>query len=51
MELWAFDRSGPYSSGEFDIHNEPMKFIKTITGYANMSDEVRAAPIGVQEGC
>ena len=39
MELWAFDRSGPYSSGEFDIHNEPTKFIKTITGYANMSDE------------
>ena len=39
MELWVFDRSGPYSSGEFDIHNEPMKFIKTITGYANMSDE------------
>ncbi len=23
MELWVFDRSGPYSSGEFDIHKEP----------------------------
>ena len=38
MELWIFDRSGPYSSGEFDIHKEPEKFIKVITGYANMSD-------------
>lgn len=25
MELWVFDRSGPYSSGEFDIHEEPAK--------------------------
>ncbi|RMD44643.1 hypothetical protein DV735_g580, partial [Chaetothyriales sp. CBS 134920] len=23
MELWAFDRSGAYSSGPFDIHDEP----------------------------
>ena len=38
METWVFDRSGPYSSGEFDIHEEPEKFIKIITGYANMSD-------------
>ena len=38
MELWIFDRSGPYSSGEFDIHKEPEKLIKIITGYANMSD-------------
>ena len=37
MELWIFDRSGPYSSGEFDIHNEPEKLIKVITGYASMS--------------
>ena len=27
MELWVFDRSGPYSSGEFDIHKEPEHFI------------------------
>lgn len=27
MELWVFDRSGPYSSGEFDIHKEPEQFI------------------------
>ena len=37
MELWVFDRSGPYSSGEFDIHEEPEKFIRTIAGYAMMS--------------
>lgn len=31
-----FDRSGPYSSGEFDIHEEPEKFIRAIAGYAMM---------------
>ncbi|KAL2037319.1 hypothetical protein N7G274_010008 [Stereocaulon virgatum] len=39
MELWVFDRSGPYSSGEFSIHEEPEKFIQAITGYALMDDE------------
>ncbi|KAF3768265.1 hypothetical protein M406DRAFT_251224, partial [Cryphonectria parasitica EP155] len=39
MELWVFDRSGPYSSGEFDIHEEPDKFILSLAGYAFMSDE------------
>lgn len=39
MELWVFDRSGPYSSGEFDIHEEPEKFIRAIAGYAMMNDE------------
>ena len=39
MELWVFDRSGPYSSGPFDIHEEPERFIKAITGYVMMSDE------------
>ncbi|KAL9596264.1 MAG: hypothetical protein Q9179_004676 [Wetmoreana sp. 5 TL-2023] len=39
MELWVFDRSGPYSSGEFDIHEEPEKFIRAIVGYAMMDDE------------
>lgn len=38
MELWIFDRSGPYSSGEFDIHDDPAKFIRAIAGYALMSD-------------
>lgn len=39
MELWVFDRSGPYSSGEFDIHEELEKFIEVIVGYAMMDDE------------
>ena len=37
--LWVFDRSGPYSSGEFDIYEEPKKFIRAIAGYAVMDDE------------
>ena len=39
MELWVFNRSGPYSSGEFDIHEEPERFVRAITGYAMMSDK------------
>ncbi len=39
MELWVFDRSGPYGSGEFDIHMEPEKFVQAIAGYAMMSDD------------
>ncbi|MCJ1425542.1 hypothetical protein MMC29_003442 [Sticta canariensis] len=39
MELWVFDRSGPYSSGVFDIHKEPEQFIRSIAGYTMMSDE------------
>lgn len=39
MELSVFDRSGPYSSGAFDIHKEPEKFIRVIAGYTMMSDE------------
>lgn len=39
MELWVFDRSGPYSSGEFDIHEEPKIFIQSLAGYAHMSDK------------
>lgn len=39
MELWVFDRSGPYSSGPFDIHKKPELFIRAIAGYTMMSDE------------
>lgn len=39
MDLRVFDRSGPYSSGEFDIHEEPEKFIRAIAGYAMMNNE------------
>ncbi|KAI1745876.1 serine/threonine-protein kinase Sgk2 [Xylaria scruposa] len=36
MELWVFDRSGPYSSGAFNIHEEPIKFASALVGYATM---------------
>ncbi|KAI6777566.1 uncharacterized protein J7T54_002968 [Emericellopsis cladophorae] len=39
MELWVFDRSGPYSSGPFNIHDEPDKFARAIVGYATMDDD------------
>lgn len=39
MELWVFDRSGAYSSGEFDIHREPEKFARALVAYATMDDE------------
>ncbi|KAL7899215.1 serine/threonine-protein kinase Sgk2 [Trichoderma sp. SZMC 28014] len=38
MELWVFDRSGPYSSGPFNIHNEPDKFARAFVGYATMDN-------------
>ncbi|KAK7398244.1 hypothetical protein QQX98_012379 [Neonectria punicea] len=38
MELWIFDRSGPYSSGGFNIHEEPEKFARALVGYATMDD-------------
>ncbi|KAG6095716.1 hypothetical protein E4U30_002128 [Claviceps sp. LM220 group G6] len=39
MELWVFDRSGPYSSGIFDIHDEPEKFAHALVGYTTMDDD------------
>ena len=39
MQAWVFDRSGPYSSTVFNIHEEPERFIRTIAGYVMMSDE------------
>ena len=39
MELWVFDRSGLYSSGPFDIYDEPEKFIRSLVGYTLMSDD------------
>ncbi|KAK0724033.1 serine/threonine-protein kinase Sgk2 [Apiosordaria backusii] len=40
MELWVFDRSGPYSSGTFDIHDEPDKFARAVVGYMTMDDDL-----------
>ena len=48
MELWVFDRSGCYSSGEFDIHKEPERFIRAIAGYAIMSDQELGLDIFVE---
>ena len=39
METWVFDRSGPYSAGRFDIHEQPKRFIQILCGYVMMSDE------------
>ncbi|KAJ2996584.1 hypothetical protein NUW58_g927 [Xylaria curta] len=39
MELWVFDRSGAYSSGPFDIHDEPGKFARAFIGYTTMGDD------------
>ncbi|OAX79434.1 hypothetical protein ACJ72_06245, partial [Emergomyces africanus] len=39
MEMWVTDRSGPYSSGSFDIRSEPEQFFRAIIGYTLMSDE------------
>lgn len=39
MEVWIFDRSGPYSPGPFDIHDEPERFIQVIAGYSMMNEE------------
>ncbi|KAI1905734.1 hypothetical protein LOZ65_006942, partial [Ophidiomyces ophidiicola] len=38
MEAWVFDRSGPYSSGIFDIREDMKQFLHVILGYAMMSD-------------
>lgn len=39
MELWVFDRSGPYSSGVLNIYKKPEQFIRSIARYTMMSHE------------
>jgi hypothetical protein len=39
MEIWIFDRSGPYNCPTFDIHKEPEKFIQVMCGYLIMSND------------
>ncbi|KAI9852509.1 MAG: hypothetical protein M1824_001884 [Vezdaea acicularis] len=39
MRLYLFDRSGTYSSPNFDIHGYPKHFVRVLAGYALMSDE------------
>ncbi|OJD15459.1 hypothetical protein AJ78_04300 [Emergomyces pasteurianus Ep9510] len=38
-EAWMFDRSGPYSSGSFDVYKDPKRFFQMIVGYAMMTDD------------
>lgn len=53
MELWVFDRSGAYSSGPFNIHEEPDKFARSIVGYTTMDDNVMGLDTFVEreDGC
>jgi hypothetical protein len=39
VELWVFDRSGPYSCKAFDIYQHPHRFIIALAGYTKMNDE------------
>ncbi|KJK86574.1 hypothetical protein H633G_09576 [Metarhizium anisopliae BRIP 53284] len=50
MELWVFDRSGPYSSGPFDIHDEPDKFARALVGYATMDDDAMGLDTFIERG-
>ena len=50
MELWVFDRSGCFSSGSFDIHEQPQRFIGAIVGYAMMTDEELGLDTFIQWG-
>ncbi|PHH72720.1 hypothetical protein CDD80_4301 [Ophiocordyceps camponoti-rufipedis] len=37
-ELWIIDRSGPFSSGEFNVNKEPDRFATALGGYSFMKD-------------
>ncbi|KAH0548029.1 hypothetical protein GP486_008229 [Trichoglossum hirsutum] len=39
VELWVFDRSGPYSCEKFNIRNRPDRFIEVMVGYTMMTGE------------
>lgn len=39
MELWIYDRSGLYSSGEFDIHKNPQNLARALVAYATMNND------------
>ncbi|KAI1932670.1 hypothetical protein LOZ65_000659 [Ophidiomyces ophidiicola] len=39
MTPWVFDRSGCYSPGQLNIHEEPQRFISLIVGYLMMNEE------------
>ncbi|KAL7815649.1 hypothetical protein V8C26DRAFT_435807 [Trichoderma gracile] len=39
LEPWVFDRSGCYSPGAFNIHQQPERFIRVMVGYIKMSED------------
>jgi len=39
MEPWVFDRSGAFSPGPFNIHDEAHNFARAFVGYATMEEE------------
>jgi hypothetical protein len=49
VELWVFDRSGLYSCQEFDIHEDPRRFIRVMASYTMMSDEELGMDTYIQE--
>ncbi|KAJ2981519.1 hypothetical protein NUW58_g6668 [Xylaria curta] len=49
MELWVFDRSGLYSSGEFNIILHPDKFASAFVRYATMDDNALGRDIFIKD--
>jgi hypothetical protein len=37
--IWVFDRSGPYSSGPINIHDELDDFARALVAYITMGDD------------
>lgn len=48
MELWIYDRSGAYSSGEFNIHREPEKLARALVAYATMDDNAMGLDLFIE---
>ncbi|OAA62914.1 serine/threonine-protein kinase Sgk2 [Cordyceps fumosorosea ARSEF 2679] len=48
MELWIYDRSGAYSSGEFNIHHEPEKLARALVAYATMDDAAMGLDMSIE---
>ncbi|KAI0859443.1 serine/threonine-protein kinase Sgk2 [Xylaria cubensis] len=49
MELWVFDRSGLYSSEEFNIISDPERFTRAFVGYATMDDNALGRDIFIND--
>ncbi|OAA42147.1 serine/threonine-protein kinase Sgk2 [Metarhizium rileyi] len=49
MELWIYDRSGLYSSGEFDIHENPENLARALVAYATMNNDAMGLDTFVEQ--